>query len=119
MRKRPSGKGYDIGAYEYDADDYDGEIIVTGLLDHYEAPYPLKFYPNPVESTLHLELEDITFGTLTIKVYNLLGKTCLYEQYQLTNNTIAVNLEQLPQGKYLMDIMHNDTKGRVIKILKK
>ncbi len=119
MRERPSGEKYDIGAFEYDADDYDGEIIVTGLLDHYDAPYPLNFYPNPVESILHLELEDITFGTLAIEVYNLLGKTCLEKQYRINGNAVAVNLEKLPQGSYLISLLHDGTKGRFIKILKK
>ena len=119
MHERPGGKAYDIGAFEYDSDAYEGEIIVTGLLDHYEATYPLKFYPNPVESTLYIELEDIISGTLSVAVYNLLGKICIQEEFQLKNNTIAINMEQLPTGKYIINLMRSDDRGRVIRILKK
>ena len=40
MHERPGGKAYDIGAFEFDTKPYDDGIIVTGLLNHYEAPAP-------------------------------------------------------------------------------
>jgi len=41
------------------------------------------------------------------------------EQKRVDGNAVAVNLEKLPQGSYLINLLHDGTRGRFIKILKK
>lgn len=79
----------DIGAYEFGASPLSVE---KNPFTHSE----IRVYPNPVSENLYV---DINQEVQKIQVYNLLGKVVLEKE-----NSAVVNLSQLKQGMYLIQI---------------
>lgn len=79
--------------------------LVIGIDELTEANF--KLLGNPVTNTINLELE--TTGTHTLTLYNLSGQQLL--QQQTETQTVSMDVAQLPQGIYLLEV--RDSKGAV------
>ncbi|KAA0991210.1 M4 family metallopeptidase [Dyadobacter aurulentus] len=63
----------------------------------------LKFFPNPVQSTLFFEISDLDIETCNLTVTNSAGKIVLRdEKLVLENGKIALNVSQLAPGIYIV-----------------
>ena len=73
----------------------------------------LKFYPNPTRGRLFIEVRNINNAKLNI--YNLLGK--MQFSQTLTRMTNTIDIEKLPTGIYLMNIISDEgtTSKKIIK----
>lgn len=91
----------DMGAYEYNS---------TLGLDNVEAMSSLKLYPNPTNSVLNIESNVIV---KQVRIVNVLGKEIL----KITNKTIDVS--QLSQGVYLIEIKGNNNQTIIKRFIKK
>jgi uncharacterized delta-60 repeat protein len=73
----------------------------------------LKYYPNPIENTFHIESQhQINMITIT----NLLGQKLL--TLEGNNNSIEVQVAQLPSGVYVVSVV-SDGKTKSFKVIKK
>lgn len=72
-----------------------------------------NLHPNPARSRLFVEVKNINNAKL--KIYNLLGK--MQFSQTLTKNTNTINIEKLPTGIYLMNIISDEgtTSKKIIK----
>jgi endonuclease I len=63
-----------------------------------------KIYPNPVKSSLYINLK--TPNVTSIEIYSILGKKVLVK---VINDSSEINTEQLSSGVYIMKITQNNT----------
>ena len=60
-----------------------------------------RFYPNPVQTNLHVEIPT-QFSEVELKIYNQLGQKVL--QTDLTSESNTINVSSLSSGIYLLKI---------------
>jgi len=66
-----------------------------------------KVYPNPAEDLLYVELKDP--GTnLTIEIYDILGKLMIGSTHLQSQKYIAIPIEKLQKGSYIIKVKSND-----------
>jgi parallel beta-helix repeat protein len=114
-RIRPSGTGFDIGAFEY-------QHFPAGLINPAgSAPFSPKVYPNPVREMLTLEYETETAADVFISIYNLNGKLFFQDpEYSVPpgSHTFSFDVRFLPSGVYLYTLQtgKHAVSGRFIKL---
>jgi len=97
---RPQGAGYDIGAFEYSAN----PVTVEERSGQYPATFLLlQNYPNPFNAGTMISYQLPESGTVTVRVYNLLG-----EQVRLLLN------EEQAAGVYSIHWDTKDDLGRFV-----
>lgn len=76
----------------------------------------LNIYPNPVVDVCYIEL-DKEYSQIKVEVYNTLGKK-ISEFNECCSNSVKINLAELPQGVFIMNISYNgkSTTHRFIKM---
>lgn len=81
------------------------ETFVTKVEDVLNGA-SLKVYPNPVTEIMNVQVEMKTTVLLNISVTNLLGKTLISENKELTEGIqdLNVNLKDLPAGIYFLNL---------------
>jgi hypothetical protein len=67
---------------------------------------PLRFYPNPVEELLHIELNDPRIQESEVLIYTLTGR--LVSKYKIPGNTISLDVVNLQSGLYIAKINNKD-----------
>lgn len=61
----------------------------------------LKFFPNPIQSTLTMELPDVDMKLVNVKIINTAGQTMLsQEKLKVINGNLNMDLGKLPTGIY-------------------
>ena len=73
--------------------DYSNIIIIESKTDI----KPINIYPNPVQNEL-----NIINGKGNATIYNLLGQPV--RQFSVNREQFAVNLNDLPEGQYILQI---------------
>ncbi len=71
----------------------------------------IKYYPNPVVSELHIDLELSESQDVNIRILDLAGKTIkeFNKNAMIGTNNLVVNVEGTPSGSYILAIK---TKGK-------
>lgn len=75
----------------------------------------ISVYPNPISSTFTLKTTTNNLSSLSIQIFNVIGKK-VYEEKNLKSKTIDVS--ELNTGIYILKIM-NETQQKTIKLIKK
>ena len=75
----------------------------------------LRYYPNPVQSVLHIEINNSYRNKLEAKVYDALGK--LVHKQALFQGKNQVAMQMLPTGFYQL-VIHNNVKSVAVKLIK-
>ena len=75
----------------------------------------LEAFPNPASDYVNVVL-GFEYEVGTLSLFDISGRQILSQK--ISNNTIPVSLNQLPQGIYIIDVKTN-TKSESIKIIKK
>jgi hypothetical protein len=70
----------------------------------------VKFYPNPATTYISFDLQKSAQRSMTVQVYNLLGKK-MYEGRNLPEKT-TINLADYTRGVYIYHLL--DQAGKVI-----
>lgn len=73
-----------------------------------------QYFPNPVESYLHIKTESLPLDQITI--FDLNGKMVLDQQP--LKSTVSLDLNQLPAGVYFMTVRIENSQ-RTVKVVKK
>lgn len=93
---------------------YNYEEVVLGINEVEKKDASISVYPNPTNDILNIETKE-TSKPLQIKLYNTTGKEVI--KTNLTSNQI--NISNLPQGLYLLNIISNGKIIKTEKIVKK
>lgn len=80
--------------------------IITSVEDNPVSLENNRFYPNPGTNRFLLNLEDTPFDQ--IEIFNALGQQVNPQQTIISNNTLEVNLENLPAGLYRVRLIRDD-----------
>jgi uncharacterized delta-60 repeat protein len=75
----------------------------------------LRYYPNPVQSVLHIEINNSARNKLEAKVYDALGK--LVHKQALFQGRNQLAMQMLPTGFYQL-VIHNKVKSVAVKLIK-
>ena len=75
----------------------------------------IAVYPNPLQNTFTLKLGNADLGSLSIQIYNVIGKK-VYEKHTLQSRTVDVST--LKSGIYILKIM-SATQQKTIKLVKR
>jgi hypothetical protein len=94
---RPSGGGFDLGAYEL--------IVVTPRLAIQEASVPAssapELFPNPTSGHATLRARDGSFENAFVQVFDMQGR--LIESHGTVNGaTLDLDFSGRPEGMYLV-----------------
>ncbi len=112
-------------AYPDECDNnYDGEVedylivvkkvAFTQVVEQNERK--VLAYPNPTSDIVHLELKKV-FNVLTVNLFDLTGRLIVKEEHK-NLTSIDLNLEQIPKGNYVIEIVADGTPLERINISK-
>jgi hypothetical protein len=120
------GTAPDLGAYERGGTAWTAGV--DAIMDTGEALDVAQFlnqksnltiYPNPASDVINIQFDaNQNSGTITVKVYSLLGRLVQIQQFDLSQNSeINLPLHSFSQGTYLIKLFANDTvyNGKFIK----
>lgn len=76
----------------------------------------IKSFPNPVTSelTIEVQLVDNTFNKVEVKIVNLLGQQMvkpLKQDLNSLSSTFKLDLRDLPNGFYFMEVTSSSSNG--------
>ena len=89
------------GGFEF----WNTDIKVTsgvGVRDIYDE---IKIYPNPAQSFINIDIDDISENRIVATIYDIMGKKISVDNISSGNNKI--NIEKLINGTYLLKIQLN------------
>ena len=93
--------------------------VITSLDDENELSESIKFYPNPTNGLIKVELVNEYTGKYEIMIYNTMGKMVkhyiFYKEGEFSQGTIDLN--GLTKGMYLLQINQNPLGRSTSKIL--
>jgi len=91
----------------------------TGILDKF-ATSELNIFPNPVKDVLKLDLSLNADAQLYINIYNTVGQLVIAKQgsQQKGNNLIDIDVSELKQGIYFVNIKVNNKEQISAKFVK-
>ena len=75
----------------------------------------LRYYPNPVQSVLHIEINNRNRNKLEATVYDALGK--LVHKQALVQGPNQLAMQRLPAGFYQL-VIHSNLKSVAVKLIK-
>jgi hypothetical protein len=87
--------------------------ISTSVFGFAAPSVSVKAYPNPVIDNLNLKFKDFNTGNYDVKVYNIVGRQIMSNNYFISGNeTVRIDVSNLPKGTYLYSVV--DANGETI-----
>ena len=93
------------------------EIFSTLGNDIFYINLNLIAYPNPTTDQLVLGIENFKGKKFYYQLFNLQGKSLLYDK--CIDNKTHINLNEFPSNTYLLSIVENNTIIKTFRIIKK
>jgi hypothetical protein len=94
--------------------------VIDSIPDSYNAIMfeNIKMFPNPVKNTLFIDLNDVSFDKNTsVQIYNMIGEK-VFERTAIQNQIQTLDIQNLANGVYIVEIRNNDTLIGRSKIIK-
>lgn len=94
-----------------------GTRILTSANNVSLNGYQLQVSPNPFTSAIHVQVKDLeTSKIAAIEVFNLLGQKLMHQQTK-GNETLQLDLEQLPGGTFILKVTvdHQSISQKIVK----
>ncbi|AEE48225.1 T9SS type A sorting domain-containing protein [Haliscomenobacter hydrossis] len=92
-------------------------VLEVTLLPEYTAP-TVRIAPNPVQSTLNVQLQEQTKQILFANLVDVQGRVLIKRTTLQLGNT-ELDLSNLPAGMYFLNVMHQNGKTlEVFKVVK-
>jgi hypothetical protein len=96
---------------------YLGQNSATGIKER--STLFMKAYPIPVQDELKIALTNEYFGTLTIEVYDAVGRIQTKELFNVSDSSeLRLNTSKLPTGFYILSISSNGKRLGKVKFTK-
>lgn len=87
--------------------------MITSVFGFAAPTVSVKAYPNPVIDNLNLKFEDFDAGHYDVKVYNIVGRQIMSNNYFISGDeTIRIDVTNLPKGTYLYSVV--DSNGETV-----
>lgn len=80
-------------------------IIVNNIVNNNDIIF--NTYPNPVINTLHIQPNKYMIGYSIINIFSLSSKLILSKTYVFNNSIVSINLDNISQGEYILQIYSN------------
>jgi hypothetical protein len=77
----------------------------------------LRIYPNPATDKLYIEQTEIVETETLISIYDITGKLKYQEVGKFNNNKIEINVQNLNNGIYFIELRTNN-KQNMLKFIK-
>ena len=72
---------------------------------------PIIVYPNPTDNALNISLpKDLELKNVIIELYDVKGRLIPSDKYELRENQISINVNELSNGVYLLHLKSNGKK---------
>ncbi|REA62090.1 hypothetical protein DSL64_10570 [Dyadobacter luteus] len=94
--------------------DTDGSFAYSKIIsiDNQQQSAVVKYFPNPVQSMLNIDVTEGGTGHWKIKIVNMTGRVVLNDiSLRVVNGRINQNLEKLPTGMYQVIISNEITSS--------
>jgi large repetitive protein len=116
-------EGYATGGNQSSSGRKSSQNAKTGNLREVrfgEATNATTLYPNPVQSTLNISIDDASLGEVYYHVYDLMGKEMKKGiiKNELIKSDFTMDMENMPASIYLIKIVFPDGKIETQKIIK-
>lgn len=83
-------------------------VLQVTLLPEYSSP-KVSIAPNPVQSTLHVQLSEVPQKTLFAQLVDVQGRV-LVQRTNLGLGNTELNLSNLPAGTYFLQVLQQNGK---------
>jgi len=70
----------------------------------------IKIFPNPSTRIFNIKIEDENIDQPRIRVFNLLGQEVFNKKYQNFASTEVLNLSDLVNGTYILQLEYSNKK---------
>lgn len=98
----------DFFTVQNDTTDTTNDTTHTGLI-HVENQYQIVAFPNPVQSSLHLNVENPTFKALTAKIIDMNGRVLV--EKNISGQSAEIPMNDMNKGLYILTVQ--DHSGQV------
>jgi hypothetical protein len=100
------GNGYSIEGYQFKL----SGSLSTSIKDVYKNDYLFKLYPNPVSDIITLNIKPENRIELKLNIYNINGQIIRSEM--LKQNQNQINVAELANGLYTLELVSGETSGK-------
>jgi len=89
------------------SDTFNFRCVALGVEDPADLLGKANIFPSPAAGEVNIQMKSTVYGNAEVSVYDLLGKTRIERQVQITAGQIRnFDLENLPDGIYMINIKH-------------
>lgn len=84
-----------------------------------EVKNEVRFYPNPVEDKLNIELKNMTNQNVGMQVVDVSGRVIYNKQYVIEDSKISFDASSLNPGLYFINLSYRHAINNAFKFVKK
>ena len=84
-----------------------------------EVKNEVRFYPNPVEDKLNIELKNMTNQNVGMQVVDVSGRVIYNKQYVIEDSKISFDASSLNPGLYFINLRYRNEINNTFKFVKK
>ena len=84
-----------------------------------EVKNEVRFYPNPVEDKLNIELKNMTNQNVGMQVVDVSGRIIYNKQYVIEDSKISFDASSLNPGLYFINLSYRHAINNAFKFVKK
>ena len=101
-----------------DGEDTSG--VITSVPTYQDISSTIAAYPNPTSNQITIKFIDDYRGAFTITVYNLVGQVMFTSKLNKVTSTytLEVDLSLYPAGTYFIDLVTDDGKKGILRVIK-
>jgi Secretion system C-terminal sorting domain len=92
------------------------EIVTLGNDDFPEITLTMAVYPNPTTSFVNLQIDNFNFENLQFYLSDMAGKQL--QTQKVTTSETQIQMENLPQSIYFLNVTNNNKTIKTFKIIK-
>jgi Secretion system C-terminal sorting domain len=92
------------------------EIVTLGNDDFPEITLSMAVYPNPTSSFVNLQVDNFNFENLQFYLSDVTGKQL--QSRKITEGETQIQMENLPQAVYFLNVLENNKTIKTFKIIK-
>lgn len=92
------------------------EIVTLGTDNFPEITLSISVYPNPTTSIINLKIDDFNIENLQFYLFDVTGKQL--QSQKITNTETSIEMKNLPQAVYLLNVQNKNTIIKNFRIIK-
>ena len=107
------GEGFKIALYDWVVSSSDHKWINAiemrpnpSSVNYDKIPGQVKVFPNPSKGLITIEMNSVA-GEHLIEIINLFGQNVYSQKFNNLTNKLEINQSSLPDGFYIVNILHN------------